>query len=182
MEEREVRGQGSRRVFGREDILDRQRQHGLRGGGTGRGLQAGRGRLAVELLAWASVMAIQLRRLRSWGTKSPDLRQTFVLRVALGQIATLLISIRAKAAWSAPHTGPSWAQRRCSSSTTKNEGVRAQGPLPGTDGGVDRGERRPGGEFGRDPGQGPDGAPGTGPVEEPSSETRGRTFCKVCID
>ncbi|CAA9466513.1 MAG: hypothetical protein AVDCRST_MAG58-3552, partial [uncultured Rubrobacteraceae bacterium] len=50
------------------------------------------------------------------------------------------------------------AQRR----RAEHEGVRAQGPLPGTGGGVDRGVRRPGGDFGRDPGQGPDGAPGDG--------------------
>jgi hypothetical protein len=45
--------------------------------------------LAVGLLTWGGVVAIQLRRLGSWGTMRPDLRQPFVLRVALGQIATL---------------------------------------------------------------------------------------------
>jgi hypothetical protein len=35
------------------------------------------------------VVTIQLLRLRSWGTMRPDLRRPFVLRVALGQIATL---------------------------------------------------------------------------------------------
>ena len=34
-------------------------------------------------------MSIQLLRLRGWGTMRLDLRQAFVLRVALGQIATL---------------------------------------------------------------------------------------------
>ena len=34
-------------------------------------------------------MAIQLLRLGSWATMRPDLRGAFVLRVALGQIATL---------------------------------------------------------------------------------------------
>jgi hypothetical protein len=34
-------------------------------------------------------VTIQLMRLRSWGTMRPDLRHAFVLRVALGQIATL---------------------------------------------------------------------------------------------
>ena len=34
-------------------------------------------------------MVIQLLRLRSWRAMRPDLRQAFVLRVALGQIATL---------------------------------------------------------------------------------------------
>jgi hypothetical protein len=45
--------------------------------------------LVVGLVTWGCVLAIQLRRLRSWGTMGPDLRQVFVLRVALGQIATL---------------------------------------------------------------------------------------------
>ena len=45
--------------------------------------------LMVGLVTWGCVVAIQLRRLRSWGTMRPDLRQVFVLRVALGQIATL---------------------------------------------------------------------------------------------
>jgi uncharacterized membrane protein YesL len=45
--------------------------------------------LVVGLLTWGCVVAIQLLRLRSWGTMRPDLRQPFVLRVALGQIATL---------------------------------------------------------------------------------------------
>jgi hypothetical protein len=34
-------------------------------------------------------VTIQLLRLRSWGTMRPDLRQAFMLRMALGQIATL---------------------------------------------------------------------------------------------
>ena len=45
--------------------------------------------LVVGLATWGCVVVIQLLRLRSWGTMSPDLRQPFVLRVALGQIATL---------------------------------------------------------------------------------------------
>ena len=45
--------------------------------------------LVVGLATWGCVVAIQLLRLRSWGTMRPDLRQAFVLRVALGQIATL---------------------------------------------------------------------------------------------
>jgi hypothetical protein len=45
--------------------------------------------LVVGLVTWGCVVAIQLLRLRSWGTMRPDLRQPFVLRVALGQIATL---------------------------------------------------------------------------------------------
>jgi hypothetical protein len=45
--------------------------------------------LLVGLLTWGCVVTIQLLRLRSWGTMRPDLRRPFVLRVALGQIATL---------------------------------------------------------------------------------------------
>lgn len=45
--------------------------------------------LAVGLAAWGWVVAIQLPRLRSWRTIRPDLRGAFVLRIALGQIATL---------------------------------------------------------------------------------------------
>ena len=45
--------------------------------------------LVVGLATWGWVVVIQLLRLRSWGTMRPDLRQPFVLRVALGQIATL---------------------------------------------------------------------------------------------
>jgi hypothetical protein len=45
--------------------------------------------LVVGLATWGWVVAIQLLRLREWGTMRPDLRQAFVLRVVLGQIATL---------------------------------------------------------------------------------------------
>jgi hypothetical protein len=45
--------------------------------------------LAVGLATWGWVVSIQLLRLRGWGTMRLDLRQAFVLRVALGQIATL---------------------------------------------------------------------------------------------
>ena len=45
--------------------------------------------LAVALAVWAWVVAIQLQRLRSWQTIRPDLRGPLMLRVALGQIATL---------------------------------------------------------------------------------------------
>ena len=34
-------------------------------------------------------MVVQLRRLQDWGTMRSDLRQAFVLRVVLAQIATL---------------------------------------------------------------------------------------------
>jgi hypothetical protein len=45
--------------------------------------------LMVGLAAWGWIVAIQLRLLRSWQTMRSDLRGPFVLRVALGQIATL---------------------------------------------------------------------------------------------
>ena len=45
--------------------------------------------LVVGLAAWGWVVVIQLLRLRSWRAMRPDLRRAFVLRVALGQIATL---------------------------------------------------------------------------------------------
>jgi modulator of FtsH protease len=45
--------------------------------------------LAVGLATWGCVVVIQLLRLQYWGTMRPDLRQAFVLRVVLGQIATL---------------------------------------------------------------------------------------------
>jgi modulator of FtsH protease len=49
--------------------------------------------LVVGLATWGCVVATQLLRLRSWGTMTPDLRQVFVLRIALGQIATLPLVI-----------------------------------------------------------------------------------------
>jgi len=45
--------------------------------------------LAVGLAAWGWVVAIQSLRLKSWGTMEPGLRGPFVLRVVLGQVATL---------------------------------------------------------------------------------------------
>ena len=45
--------------------------------------------LVVGPATWGWVVVIQLLRLRSWRAMRPDLRQAFVLRVALGQIATL---------------------------------------------------------------------------------------------
>jgi hypothetical protein len=45
--------------------------------------------LVMGLATWGCVVTIQLLRLRSWATMRPDLRQAFVLRVALAQIATL---------------------------------------------------------------------------------------------
>jgi hypothetical protein len=49
--------------------------------------------LVVGLATWGCVVATQLLRLRSWGAMRPDLRQVFVLRIALGQIATLPLVI-----------------------------------------------------------------------------------------
>ena len=49
--------------------------------------------LAVGLATWGSVVTIQLLRVRGWATMRPDLRQAFVLRVALGQIATLAMVV-----------------------------------------------------------------------------------------
>jgi hypothetical protein len=49
--------------------------------------------LTMGLAAWGCVVAIQLLRLRSWRTIRPDLRGAFVLRVALGQVATLPLVI-----------------------------------------------------------------------------------------
>jgi hypothetical protein len=45
--------------------------------------------LAVGLAAWGWVGAIQLLRLKGWPEMAPELRRAFVLRVALGQVATL---------------------------------------------------------------------------------------------
>jgi modulator of FtsH protease len=45
--------------------------------------------LVVGLVAWGWVVAIQLLRLKAWTAMAPDLRQAFMLRVALGQVATL---------------------------------------------------------------------------------------------
>jgi hypothetical protein len=45
--------------------------------------------LAIGLATWGWVVAIQLLRLRSWRAMGSDLRRAFVLRVALGQVATL---------------------------------------------------------------------------------------------
>jgi uncharacterized membrane protein YesL len=64
--------------------------------------------LVVGLLTWGCVVAIQLLRLRSWGTMRPDLRQPFVLRVALGQIATLPLVVAGIAVLVAGFGGLYW--------------------------------------------------------------------------
>jgi modulator of FtsH protease len=49
--------------------------------------------LVVGLAAWGWIVAIQLPRLRDWGTMRADLRVSFVVRVVLGQVATLTLVI-----------------------------------------------------------------------------------------
>ncbi len=49
--------------------------------------------LVVGLAAWGWIVTIQLPRLREWGTMRADLRGPFVLRVVLGQVATLTLVI-----------------------------------------------------------------------------------------
>ena len=49
--------------------------------------------LVVGLAAWGWIVAIQLPRLRDWGTMRADLRGPFVVRVVLGQVATLPLVI-----------------------------------------------------------------------------------------
>lgn len=49
--------------------------------------------LALGLGAWVWIGAIHLLRIRDWGTMRPDLRRPFVLRVALGQIASLTLVV-----------------------------------------------------------------------------------------
>ena len=58
----------------------------------------GAGVLGAEVLvvgagAWEWIVAIQLPRLRGWGTMRADLRGPFVLRVVLGQVATLSLVV-----------------------------------------------------------------------------------------
>ena len=49
--------------------------------------------LVVGLAAWVWIVAIQLPRLREWGSMRADLRVSFVLRVVLGQVGTLAMVI-----------------------------------------------------------------------------------------
>jgi hypothetical protein len=49
--------------------------------------------LVVGFVTWGWVLVIQVPRLRTWATIRPDLRQPFVLRVVLAQIATLLLVV-----------------------------------------------------------------------------------------
>src|SRR5918999_1124788 len=59
--------------------------------------------LVVGLAAWGWIVAIQLPRLREWGTMRADLRGPFVLRVVLGQVATLpLVTAGVAVLWVGP--------------------------------------------------------------------------------
>ena len=49
--------------------------------------------LVVGLAAWVWIVTIQLPRLREWGTMRADLRVSFVVRVVVGQVATLALVI-----------------------------------------------------------------------------------------
>ena len=49
--------------------------------------------LVVGLAAWGWIVAIQLPRLREWGSMRADLRVSFVVRVVVGQVATLALVI-----------------------------------------------------------------------------------------
>jgi len=60
--------------------------------GQGPGL-LGAAVLVVGLAAWGWIVVLQLPRLREWGTVRADLRVSFVLRLVLGQVATLTLVI-----------------------------------------------------------------------------------------
>ena len=60
--------------------------------GQGRGV-LGAEVLVVGLAAWGWIVAIQLPRLREWGTMRADLRGSFVARAVLGQVAALPVVI-----------------------------------------------------------------------------------------
>jgi hypothetical protein len=64
--------------------------------------------LVVELAAWGWIVAIQLPRLREWGTMRADLRGPFVVRVVLGQVATLPLVIAGVAVLSVGPGGLYW--------------------------------------------------------------------------
>ena len=49
--------------------------------------------LVVGLAAWGWIVAIQLPRVREWGSMRADLRVSFVVRVVVGQVATLALVI-----------------------------------------------------------------------------------------
>jgi hypothetical protein len=49
--------------------------------------------LGLGVAAFVWILAIHLLRIRDWATMGADLRKTFVLRVALGQIALLTLVV-----------------------------------------------------------------------------------------
>jgi hypothetical protein len=49
--------------------------------------------LVVGLAAWGWIVAIHLPRVREWETMRADLRVSFVVRVVVGQVATLALVI-----------------------------------------------------------------------------------------
>jgi hypothetical protein len=49
--------------------------------------------LTVGLAIWVWIVAIQLPLLRRWQTMRPDLRVSFVVRVVMGQIATVPVIV-----------------------------------------------------------------------------------------
>jgi hypothetical protein len=64
--------------------------------------------LVVGLAAWGWIVAIQLPRVRDWGTMRADLRGPFVVRVVLGQVATLPLVIAGIAVLSVGPGGLYW--------------------------------------------------------------------------
>ena len=62
--------------------------------------------LGIAALVW--ILAIQLLRIRDWGTMGSDLRRTFLLRVALGQIALLTLVVAGIAVMSLGPGGLYW--------------------------------------------------------------------------
>ena len=64
--------------------------------------------LVVGLAAWGWIVAIQLPRLREWGTMRADLRVSFVVRVVVGQVATLALVIAGVAVLSVGPGGLYW--------------------------------------------------------------------------
>ena len=64
--------------------------------------------LVVGLAAWGWIVAIQLPRVRDWGTMRADLRGPFVVRVVLGQVATLPLVIAGVAVLSVGPGGLYW--------------------------------------------------------------------------
>jgi hypothetical protein len=64
--------------------------------------------LVVGLAAWGWIVAIQLPRLRDWRVMRADLRVPLVLRVVLGQVATLTLVIAGVAVFWVGRGGLYW--------------------------------------------------------------------------